>query len=351
MQDYPEIPVVTYALSSPGYNRMLSPPREITNRIRHTRTNTQSPGNHMRFKLRQMEAFRAVMLTGSMNGAARLLYISQPAVSRLIAHTEQTLCLQLFERAQGRLTPTVEAHLLFEEIQPLFEEALRIDDFARDLATNPEGALRFCCSPSLGLNFVPPVLGRYIAQFPHVRLKFHTTLLANMADELLANKVELALSVLPLEHPNIVGETVAQGRMVCILPHGHELQKHQGIDLQQITAFPLISYPRNIPFGHIVSQAFDKRGLPWKVAMEVVRADSACALVREGLGVAIVDEYSVSGSGWPGVVIRPLLDHIPLTLSLLRSRFVRPVSHTQTLARMIREHAAPRSTEQRTRRT
>ena len=52
----------------------------------------------MRFKLRQMEVFRAVMLTGSMNGAARLLSVSQPAVSRLIAHTELSLGLQLFER-------------------------------------------------------------------------------------------------------------------------------------------------------------------------------------------------------------------------------------------------------------
>ncbi|KAG1251045.1 hypothetical protein G6F68_012483 [Rhizopus microsporus] len=72
----------------------------------------------MRFKLRQMEVFRAVMLTGSMNGAAKLLFVSQPAVSRLIAHTEQSLGLQLFARDKGKLTPTPEAHRRFEEPQP-----------------------------------------------------------------------------------------------------------------------------------------------------------------------------------------------------------------------------------------
>ena len=69
----------------------------------------------MRFKLRQMEVFRAVMLTGSMNGAAKLLFVSQPAVSRLIAHAEQSLGLQLFARDKGKLTPTPEAQRLFEK--------------------------------------------------------------------------------------------------------------------------------------------------------------------------------------------------------------------------------------------
>ena len=74
----------------------------------------------MRFKLRQMEVFRAVMLTGSMNGAASSL----PAC-RAVA------------RDKGKLTPTPEAQRLFEEVGPLFEEALRIDELARDLAARP----------------------------------------------------------------------------------------------------------------------------------------------------------------------------------------------------------------------
>ena len=177
----------------------------------------------MRFKLRQMEVFRAVMLTGSMNGAAKLLFVSQPAVSRLIAHAEQSLGLQLFARDKGKLTPTPEAQRLFEEVGPLFEEALRIDELARDLAARPEGALTLCASPSLALNFLPPAIARYLELHPGVRLKFHTTLLADMAHELLGRKAELAISVLPVDHPNLVVEPLATGEMVCILPEGHPL--------------------------------------------------------------------------------------------------------------------------------
>ena len=293
----------------------------------------------MRFKLRQMEAFRAVMLTGSMNGAAKLLFVSQPAVSRLIAHTEQSLGLQLFERDKGKLTPTPEAQRLFQEVGPLFDEALRIDELARDLAERPEGALTLCSSPSLALNFVPPVIAQYMELYPNVRLKFHTTLLSDMAHELLGRKAELAVSVLPIDHPNLVVEPLAAGEMVCILPQGHALAARRAVSLAELAECRLILYNRNIPFGQLVAAAFQRAGVSWNPAVEIVRAELACALVRVGAGVAIVDEFSVGQQGWPGVVTRPLRESIPLSLSLVRSRFERPSRQVQRFVRLIKEHA------------
>ncbi len=293
----------------------------------------------MRFKLRQMEVFRAVMLTGSMNGAAKLLFVSQPAVSRLIAHTEQSLGLQLFERDKGKLTPTPEAQRLFEEVGPLFDEALRIDELARDLAERPEGALTLCSSPSLALNFVPPVIAQYMELYPKVRLKFHTTLLSDMAHELLGRKAELAVSVLPIDHPNLVVEPLATGEMVCILPQGHPLAARRALSLAELAECRLILYNRNIPFGQLVAAAFQRANVSWNPAVEIVRAELACALVRVGAGVAIVDEFSVGQQGWPGVVTRPLRESIPLSLSLVRSRFDRPSRQVQRFVRLVKEHA------------
>jgi DNA-binding transcriptional LysR family regulator len=293
----------------------------------------------MRFKLRQMEAFRAVMLTGSMNGAAKLLFVSQPAISRLIAHTEQSLGLQLFERDKGKLTPTPEAHRLFQEVGPLFDEALRIDELARDLAERPEGALTLCSSPSLALNFVPPVIAQYLELYPNVRLKYHTTLLADMAHELLGRKAELAVSVLPIDHPNLVVEPLATGEMVCILPQGHRLASRPAVGLAELAKCRLILYSRNIPFGQLVAAAFQRANVSWTAAVDIVRAELACALVRVGAGVAIVDQFSVGQQGWPGVVTRPLRESIPLSLSLVRSRFERPSRQVQRFVRLIKEHA------------
>ena len=95
----------------------------------------------MKFRLRQMEVFRAVMLTGSINGASKLLFTSQPAISRIVSHTEQTLGLALFNRVKGKLVPTPEGEALFREVDDFYQQALRVDDFARGLAQGPSGTL------------------------------------------------------------------------------------------------------------------------------------------------------------------------------------------------------------------
>ncbi|TWG85639.1 DNA-binding transcriptional LysR family regulator [Cupriavidus gilardii J11] len=291
-----------------------------------------------------MEVFRAVMLTGSMNGAASLLRISQPAVSRLIGYTEQSLGLKLFERVKGKLHPTAEAQLLFQEVGSLYEEALRIDEFARDLASSPQGVLKLCSSPSLALNFLPPIVGAFLQAHPQVRLTMRTTLLADMALELLGRKAELAVSVLPIEHPNLIVEPFAQGRMVCIVPEGHPLAAMPvlALALEDVAAYPLVLYARHIPFGQLMAAAFAQAGVEWRARADIERAELACGLVQAGVGVGIVDEFSVSRGGWPGIVVRPLREHIPLTLSLVRSAFDTPSRQAQAFVDMLKGHAVGR---------
>lgn len=67
--------------------------------------------------LRHIEIFHAVMTTGNLTEAARMLHTSQPTVSRELARFEKVLGLQLFERTRGRLQPTVQGLRLFEEVQ------------------------------------------------------------------------------------------------------------------------------------------------------------------------------------------------------------------------------------------
>ena len=64
-------------------------------------------------RLRQIEVFRAVMLAGTVSGAARLLNVTHPAVTNVLLHTEDELGIKLFERIKGRLYPTAEGRALY----------------------------------------------------------------------------------------------------------------------------------------------------------------------------------------------------------------------------------------------
>ena len=101
----------------------------------------------MKFRLRQMEVFRSVMLTGTISGAAKMLFISQPAVSRFISQTEESLGYKLFNRVKGKLVPTPEGEALYNEVEDFYQHAQRVDDFASDLLHGPAGVLNISSSP------------------------------------------------------------------------------------------------------------------------------------------------------------------------------------------------------------
>lgn len=294
----------------------------------------------MRFKLRQMEVFRAVMLSGSMSGAARLLSISQPAVSQLIGHTETTLGLRLFERRRGRLVPTTEAELLFNEVERLYEAALLVNDFATGLRKHPRGVLTVTASPSLATGFVPAVLRRFREGSPEMQIHFRTSQIADMARELLARQVSVAVSVAPVADVGITVEPFASGRMVCIAGQGHPIGAEPLVTLAQLARYPMVLYDRSIFFGRLIHQAFAEAGLHPDVAIEITRAELAVALVRQRLGVALVDEFSLDAASVPDVVIRPLKEQIPVTLNLLRSAYDKPSLPVLNFMRLVRQQLA-----------
>ena len=71
--------------------------------------------------IRQLQAFREVMRSGSVSEAARILGRTQPAVSALIANLEAELQLSLFRRQKGRMEPTPEAQFFAGETEEILD--------------------------------------------------------------------------------------------------------------------------------------------------------------------------------------------------------------------------------------
>jgi DNA-binding transcriptional LysR family regulator len=275
----------------------------------------------MRFKLRQMEVFRAVMLTGSINAAARMLYVSQPAVSKLVAHTETTLGLRLFERAKGRLIPTAEAQALFREVEQVYQSALRVDEFARALALGPASLLRVSCSPSLGPAILAPAIVELKRSMPGLRIDWHTTLMSDMPLEVLSKAVDVAVTSMPIEHEHLEVVPFMRGRMVCALPADHPLAAKERIALADLVAEPMILFRRDIPFGTVVARACQQADVDLISVVDVTRADQALALVHGGLGLAIVDEFAAAATD---CTVRPLVQEVDMTATFVYSKFSPP---------------------------
>src|SRR5580700_5901626 len=109
-------------------------------------------------KLRQIEAFRAVMQAGSTTAAALELHTSQSNVSRLISQLESDTRLVLFERTGGRLIPKPEAKALFREVERAFVGLKSLTYAADSIRNLGSGRLRIASIPGIGLSFLPRVV-------------------------------------------------------------------------------------------------------------------------------------------------------------------------------------------------
>jgi DNA-binding transcriptional LysR family regulator len=275
----------------------------------------------MQINLRQIEVFRAIMVAGSISGAAKLLCVSQPAISRMISHTESRLGLKLFERIKGRLYPTPEARRLFVEVNAVHQSLQRVNDVANDLLEKNSGALQLVVSPSLGQTLIPTAIARFRTRFPKVRINVVTQTSTQLVQSLLTRQAELGVAMFSLDHPNIEQKSIYEDHLVAVLPHNHPLASRAELHVSDLENVDLIGYSADTPFGGLIQQLFATADVTMRLAVEVRLTHAACALVQAGVGVTIADEVAVLGQVWPGVVIRPLLPDITMDVNVLHARF------------------------------
>lgn len=275
----------------------------------------------MSLNLRQIEIFRAVMITGSISGASQLLFVSQPAVSRLLSHTEQRVGFALFERIKGRLYATPEAKKLFLEVESVYQAVQRVNELAQNLSENRSGILNIVSSPSIGQMLIPQAISLFRASHPEVKLTFQCLGYDYLKERLLNQQADLGIILLPIEHPNLEVTPLCRNRVVCVLPYHHELTRRGALTLADLRPFPLISYDKNSPFGGIVGRLYQQEDEPLKPIMEVGSPQNACALVQAGAGIALVDEFSVrSWSANNQLVVRPIANAPILQANLVHVR-------------------------------
>ncbi len=278
----------------------------------------------MRLNLRQIEVFRATMLTGSISGAAKLLHVSQPAVSRLISTTEQRLGLIFFQRIKGRLYPTPEAQQLFQAVDVVYQGLERVNEVAEDLADNRMGHLRIACNPSLGQLLIPQAVKRFYERMPDVRIVVHTLLPSVLLQSVLTQQVELGVTILQDPHPNLQSRPIHENPLVVALPAHHPLAAKKSVHVKDLMRESFISYGVDTSIGRLVRKLFQDEGLTMHAKVEVQQMHVACAFVHAGIGVAIIDELASKNPVWPNMVTRPLKPAASAPINIIHGVFAPP---------------------------
>jgi DNA-binding transcriptional LysR family regulator len=256
--------------------------------------------------LRQLEAFRAVMMAGSVTNAAELLHLSQPAVSRLIADLERSVGFKLFERVKGT-TPvaTPEGAALFQEVERSFAGLQIVRQAALDIRHFRTGNLRIVCLPALANSFIPAVLKTFRQINPAVKIQLQTRSSSTVRLWVAAQQFDLGLATPGSDVHGVTAELFMKSRGVCVMPEKHPLTAKDKIVPADLRDEPFISLSLEDPAREKVDRTFTDAGVTRNIVVETQFAMTICGLISHGLGCGIVSAASVAEHLTPGCIVRP----------------------------------------------
>lgn len=266
---------------------------------------------------RQVEAFRAVMLTGGVTSAAQLMNVTQPAVSRLIRDLQAAVQMTLFERVGTRLLATSEALSLFHEVERSFVGLERIVQTATDLRARRAGSLRIAAYPALATAFLPIVVADFLKERPKLHIAVHGLGSRIVLDQVASSQCDIGFASDVFEFPSVVSEAIEGLTAVAAVPAGHRLARRAVLTPQDFRGEPFISLGQFTLLRHRVDHAFAANRVERTIHVETQLTEIACALVAEGVGVAIVDPLVGEKFRSRGVAIRPFSPRIAIEFAAL----------------------------------
>lgn len=256
--------------------------------------------------LRQIEVIRAIMVTGTVGGAARLLNVSSPGISRVMKHAEGMLGLKLFSRRQGRYLPTPEARDIFSQISGVYDKVEDLQYVIERLKRGADSELKVGSVPSISNVMVPRAIASVRRRFPNLRIDVDVLKIEEAIDYLLLGRGEVVAVSYKYDHPMLTFEPLGEGRLLCIVPQGHPLAGREAVSAAEIVKYPLIGIDPNDPYGRIMAGIFLRQQLAYEVIIKARFGSTVCALVTNGLGIAVIDEFTVAGGNWPGIRAIPI---------------------------------------------
>ena len=223
---------------------------------------SESRKSHRIRRLKYIEAFSAVVSTGSISAAARQLGVSQPAVSHLIKNLEDAVGAPLFVRRNGAIFPTARAENLREDA---IELLARLDRFQTQLnyrETQVLNTIRITATLSITNEILPHVISQIHARHPDAKYYVSSIPLTAMVDSLAQSHVDFAFHTRPLEHPQIRNEVLTKARQVAVMPKSHPLAKKESLEIEDIRGCKLVGATRNDPSYRYYSELWQRHKVP-----------------------------------------------------------------------------------------
>jgi len=254
--------------------------------------------------VRHLEVFRTVVKAGSVSAAARMLYVSQPAVTKTLHLLEEELGLTLFLRVRGRLICTPEAELLIPEVERLFGSVQSVAQRAAEIRQGERGTITIAAVSTLAMSMVARAIGVFRREHPQVLFDVRALPTRHVVEYVNTNQADLGILDVPTPSGALEVEEFCEGEVSCVLRASHPLARHKALTPALLAGQTLVSFGEDTISAWRFREAFKAAGVQYETALVSNSTVTLCAMVAEIDAIALVDPFTLMSHAFPDLITR-----------------------------------------------
>ena len=240
-------------------------------------------------ELHQLKCFHAVVEEGGFKRATARLHVTQPALSYQVKQLEQELNTRLFDRRPGGVSLTEAGRVLMQHAQLVFESVRHAESAVHELGDGVVGEIRIGVVNTVGLYFLPQVLGAMRTSYPEAL----PTLLCRrdsnqILDELLHNRLDLAIVADPRPDRRMAYETLVEEPFWLVCGRKHPLFGRSRVSSSELKGLQFVSISPELPTGTLIQQYLGHAGINVRSIVISDNLELVKKMVELGLGVALL---------------------------------------------------------------
>jgi DNA-binding transcriptional LysR family regulator len=260
--------------------------------------------------LRQIEAFHALMISGTTTRAAEVLRISQPAVSKAIHELEKAVGFSLFHRTKGRMSPTVEGGLFFREVEGSFLGLIHLKSAAARIRDYGSGEIRVASLSALSTSVMPKAMREFQKRHPKIAITFQSLMSSSVKELVASGQFDVGVAADEIDLAGVVAQPFAIYRVAVAVPSGHRLQERTVIRPEDLHEENFIALAPEDTTRREAEAVFAEHGVQPKIVLETPYSTTIASMAAAGIGCGLVNPITATpflGSGLRVVPFEPAI--------------------------------------------
>lgn len=241
-------------------------------------------------RLNEMEAFATVVDQGGFTNAAKKMGISKSAVSKYVTSLEGRLGARLLARTTRRVSPTEIGLAYYDRARRVLCDAGEADALVTSLQSAPSGMLRISVATDFGVNYLSPILGKFLLEFPDITVNM---VLNNRYAELVSEGFDMAIRMGELEDSTLRARKLTQTskKMIGAPSYFEKFGRPNKIDDLNQHQLLHFSSQSNGSVWKLTTPAGEKRQVRTPGALTVNDGQSLLNACISGLGIAYLPSF------------------------------------------------------------